>query len=191
MMERDEAIAGHLAALECEDKMVIRRGVDGLIALAGRSPGLVPLLRELLSDPRRKHRWALAYVLGHVAPPAPAAVEALLEALGHPEPDIRWAVALLLIRLGKSHPAIAANLVALSRDGTATQRRMAVYCIRDVGVPGPPARAALVRALGDTDPLVRLAALAAFKNCTGPDAEVERLFLGLFLRDPHDGVRNA
>jgi HEAT repeat protein len=109
-------------------------------------------------------RWPMAYALAQIAPPSDACCQALESALDAQDPDIRWAVVVLLARLARAPAApILSRLVELSTRGTATQRRMALYALRDCGASDARAPQALRAGLGDADPLVRVAALTSLK----------------------------
>ena len=183
-------VAPLIAALEGPDKASIRGAVDSLIRIARDAPQVRKQLGDLLGEPSRKNRWAVAYVLAHLDDPPASVLPALLDALDTDDPDVRWAVALLLIRLGKESNGVVDLLFELLKSGGLHQRRMAVYCLRDIGLRGASLHKLLLP-LEDPDPLVRVAVLTALgaQKRTLPES-VERL-RKLLAADPDTRVRCA
>lgn len=186
----EEKNAALIAGLDHPEKPKIRASVDALIALSARQPDLRETLEQSLSTAQHRNLWALAYVLGHLPQPSGAAIRALLAGLDHKEPDIRWAIALLLIRLAKTESAVASLLLEVSRSGTANQKRMAVYCIRDLQLTDDASLEALLAASADAEATVRVAAVTSLKTRSMGAAARDRL-LELFLTDPDVRVCNA
>lgn len=152
-----------IRALDGTDKQALRSAVDGLIAALRDSPQTASTLKDLLDDPRRKNRWALAYVLAHLPEPA-GLLEPLLDALDDPDPDIRWAIILLLARLAQGGAVHLELPLSLLETGTVRQRRMVIYYLKELKPKGETARRALLSALGDCDPTVRVAAVITLKD---------------------------
>jgi hypothetical protein len=190
-MNGDEKTAALIAALEVSQKAEMRAAVDALIALAERQPALRVSLEQSLGDAHRQNAWALAYVLGHLPQPSAATIRALLAGLDHSEPDIRWAIALLLVRLAKSDGTIARFLSELCRSGGPRQKRMAVYCIRDLKMSDAGSLEALLAASRDSQPAVRIAAAISLKTLAGTSTEARQRLLELFLCDSDIRVCNA
>ena len=115
----------------------------------------------------------------------------MLNALDHPDPDIRWAVMLLLVRLAKTDSGIVRLLLELLETGTPTQRRMALYCIRDMKLTDVPSLQALLDSLRDDDPMVRVAGVTSLKGRTDIDSRGRKMLCELFQNDPDLKVRNA
>jgi len=180
-----------IAALESTDKPEIRAAVDALIDHASHSTEVAETLGAILADATRRNRWAIAYVLAHLPHPSQFALEVLLDVLNHPDPDIRWAVVLLLARLAKAHPHIVTRLLDLLAKGTATQRRMAVYCIRDLELRDGASLQALLETLHDPDPMVRVATVTSLKDRSDLGPNVYDTLLKRFLEDPDVRVRNV
>lgn len=152
-----------IQALDQPDKKAVRESVEVLISMMHREPEVAARLSAALDAAPAEKRWPIAYVLAHVSPLSTPCVDALKGALGLSDPDIRWAVALLLVRLAKKpEPAVAAHLIELLHSGSPTQRRMAVYCLRDIGAEDLLS-SALQHALADSDPLVRVASATSLK----------------------------
>lgn len=189
MLKREEFEL--IEALESDGKRRIRAAVDALIPLARESAELSQALRAMLLDNQRPNRWAVAYILAHLPRPSDEIFQALLEGLAHRDSDIRWAIGLLLVRLAKTEQNIVASLAELCATGSVAQKRMAVYCIRDLNLNDPRSLRALVTALHDADATVRVAAAIGLKNRTDLDADDGKIVLRLFLDDPDSRVRNA
>jgi HEAT repeat protein len=184
-------VAALIAGLDDAQKTNIRAAVDALIAVTTQEPVAREAVEQALAAGQHNNIWALAYVLGHLAQPSRATVRALLAGLDHQEPDIRWAIALLLVRMASAEPSIVALLVELCRSGTSNQRRMAVYCIRDLRLKDENSLQALLSASGDVEPAVRVAAVTSLRTRNNPGAGPRQRLLELFLTDPDFRVGNA
>jgi len=191
MKEDSEQIASLISSLNHPDKKVIRQAADSLISMALHRPEVIQRLNDLLSEAPEGSRWPIAYVLAQIGSPSSACLHVLKEALDTRDPDIRWAVGLLLVRLGKSHVDVVALMLDLLKTGTATQRRMALYCLRDVGPEDKSFQQALLESLRDADPLVRVAAVTSLKFLPKIGKDGLDFLLHLFLSDPDSRVRRT
>jgi HEAT repeat protein len=187
----DQKIAALIADLEKSDKPTLRKAVDALVQMVADAPQIGTTLSELLNDPSRKNRWPIAYVLASLPSPPQSSIHVLIETLDHRDPDIRWAVALILIRLAKADQQILRLLIELASIGTANQRRMAIYSLRDVGAGDEESVHTLLRSLSDLDPTVRVAAVTSLKLQPGLGAIGKNELLQLFLNDQDLRVRNS
>jgi HEAT repeat protein len=187
----DDKIATLIADLEKSDKPTLRKAVDALIGIAAGDPQIGLTLSELLTDPSRKNRWPIAYILASLPLPARASVQVLIETLDHRDPDIRWAMVLILIRLAKTDRQVLGLLIELASKGAANQRRMAIYALRDVGLSDEASVRTLLSALGDPDPTVRVAAVTSLKMRPQLDQDGKTKLLELFLKDQDQRVRNT
>lgn len=184
-------IADLIAALDHPDKPTIRAAVDKLIALAETSSELRDTLNRRLDEPGHKNYWPVAYVLGHQSQPSGVVIRTLLAALDHGEPDIRWANGLLLVRIAHRETAVVPLLIGLCETGSANQKRMALYCLRDLALMDAESRAAMLKALNDKEPTVRVTAVTSLKVRTDVDATVRQKLLTSYLCDTDDRVKNA
>lgn len=191
MTDENEKISSLIDALEHPDKLVIRRAVDALIEFAGRQREVATTLNQLLADTRRKNLWPLAYVLANLPSPSQTVLKVLMDTLGSQDSEVRWAVALLLIRLAKTDQQLASYLLELLSKGTAIQKRMVLYCLRDLGLEDEVSLQALLNSLRDSDPMVRVAAVISSKSRRGCNAESKKLLMKLFSEDPDSRVRNV
>ena len=190
MDEESEKINSLIQSLHHPDKKAAREAVEALISLANTAPEIAVELRSALDRAPAEQRWPIAYVLAQISPLSAPCLEALKAALDISDSDIRWAVALLLVRVAKkSDPGIVAHLVDLLKSGRPTQRRMAVYCLRDIGAQDPLSRRGLLDALCDPDPLVRVAVVTSLKARPEIGREALDHLLRLFAVDPDSRVR--
>lgn len=187
----DQQTAALIADLDHHDKPTLRAAVDQLIPLAAERPRLREILNQRLVDAGHRNYWPVAYILGHLPQPPAAAIESLLDALGHREPDIRWAIALLLIRIAKQDANLVDSLIHLCATGTITQKRMALYSLRDLTLSDPVSSAALLKALGDSDATVRVAATISLKLRSDLNDAGKTILLQTYLKDSEAKVRNA
>jgi HEAT repeat protein len=187
----DQRIGALIADLDQPDKPTIRAAVDALIALAAHSPQLCEKLNHRLDAGGHQNYWPVAYILGSLPQPSRAAVAALLEALDHRDPDIRWAIALLLVRMAKKNANLLEPLIQLCTAGTDKQKRMALYAIRDLALSDAPSLAALLTALRDAEPTVRVAATICLKLRQDLDDAGKKLLLEAYLNDVELKVRHA
>ncbi len=191
MNKSDGEIAALIADLDHADKRKIRVAADTLLFLAAQSAELRAALAGLLLDPSRKNQWAVAYVLGQLPRPNGKVIEALLQSLDHPSPDIRWAIGLLLVRIAKREKDLISRFVELCHTGNPAQKRMALYCLRDLHLDGAESVIPLLNALKDPDPTVRVAAAISLKARPDMDEAGRAALVQCFLDDPDLRVRNA
>lgn len=187
---RAERIASLIEALDAPDRAVVREAVDGLVALAGESRRQD--VREALESRLAvAATWPVAYTLAHLVTPGGECLELLLRGLGNADQDVRWATERLLTRLGQSSKNVAACLLRLLRVGSPVQRRMAVYCLRDIGPDCGKVRSGILDAMRDPVALVRIAVVTTLIK----HPETGRMVLGsirdLACSDPDPQVRNA
>ena len=180
-----------IEALSSSDKPTVRAAVDALIPLLAGSAGLKETLNALLLNAQRKNRWAVAYVLAHLPQPPSKTIEILLDGLGHRDPEIRWAIGLLLVRLAKTENKIVQSLSELCATGSSAQKRMALYCLRDLNLNDKASLQVLLASLRDSDATVRVAATIGLRTRFDFDVNDRKILLQVFLDDPDSRVRNA
>jgi HEAT repeat protein len=184
-----ETVAAIAGCLGADSKTVRRRAADALAAVARYDPAIVAAIRPGLRSANHRIRFGTAYVLGAVGDEALTldTVAALCEALGSSDGDLRWAAAELMVRLGRAHPKeIREELLALVTSANPAARKMALYCLRDLGVRGSGVLQAVAAAARDLDAHVRLAALALLSGSFADQLMLERLG-----SDREVGVRRA
>jgi HEAT repeat protein len=189
-METDR-LAALIADLDHPDKPTIRAAVEQLIELGRESARARTALDRRLTEPGHKNYWPVAYVLGHLAQPSGAAIQNLLNALEHREPDIRWACALLLQRIARAENAVIELLIVLCQSGTVNQKRMSLYCLRDLELTDGRSLQAMLELLSDRDSTVRVAAVTSLKGRGDNGDSVREELLKSYLNDVDIKVRNA
>jgi HEAT repeat protein len=170
---------------------VQRQAAGHLVRFAPLQPEIISLLTEKLSDSDPRLRWTAAFTLAQLDLPAPVPLPVLLENLGHEESDLRWAAAMAVVTLGQKHSQIKPDLVRLARQGNPTQRRMSLYCLRDLGWEDPSVIAVFLAATQDEAAGVRLAALSGIGKLKQENADLIGNIIRLLQEDPDLGVRRA
>lgn len=182
---------GLLACLGHARKAVQRGAAAQLVRFARTQPPLVQALLQKLSDPDPRVRWTAAFTLSHIDLPEPSPLPVLIENLGREESDLRWAAATAVVRLAAQHPSVIDAMLRLACSGNAVQRRMALYCLRDLAQTGPAACAVYLACLDDPDPMVRLGSLSCLGKSRSATSAVQEKLLQVFAADPDPGVRRA
>ena len=169
-------------------KAVQRRAADALARVDDRGAVRAALEPELTATDNER-RWGAAYALGRMSQLERRLLPVLFEVLGHPDGDRRWAGAELVVAVGRREP-ILADLYRIVSAGTSLQRKMGLYCLRDLNACGAEMERAVKTRLGDEEPGVRLAALATVGRCARSVAVVEAT-VDMLDRDRDPGVRRA
>jgi HEAT repeat protein len=180
-----------LQCLSHTKKAVQRRAAEHLVRFARIQPEIISLLREKLSDSDPRLRWTAAFTLAQLDLSTPLPLSVLLENLGHEESDLRWAAATAVITLGQKHSQIKPDLVRLARQGNPTQRRMSLYCLRDLGWEDLAVIEVFLAATWDEAAGVRLAALSGLAKLKQQNADLLHNVTRLLQTDPEIGVRRA
>jgi HEAT repeat protein len=189
-----ETVAAIAGCLGADSKTVRRRAADALAAVARRHPAIVAAIRGALRSPDQRIRFGAAYALGAVGDEVLTldTAAALCEALGSADGDLRWAAAELMVRLGQAYPKeTGERLLALVSSANPAARKMALYCLRDLGVRGSRVLQAVAGALCDLDAHVRLAALAVLSGSFADHHAAAQLMLERLKSDREVGVRRA
>ncbi len=187
-----EALRGCLGASR---KVIQRRAAEALAAMATHEMRVVGKLRAMLSHHDPRARWGAAYALGLATLDGALdldAMPALIEALSSNDGDVRWAAAELVVRLGRKHrDAVSNQLIALAHGGNLSARKMALYCLRDVGGPPEELLAVAESCCGDHQSLLKMAALALIARVENPGDRAATLAIRLLESDPDGGVRRC
>ena len=181
-----------IRSLGADRKIIQRRAAEALAAAATEHPQIVDELRNALSEPNSRMRWGVAYALGLIDDALDQrAMPALFEELASSDGDIRWAAAELVVRLGKGDRAtVGTRLLALSREGNLNARKMALYCLRDIGGNLEELLAAAEQCCVENHSLLKMAALSLISHLDGGERAAE-IALGLLKSDPDEGVRRC
>jgi HEAT repeat protein len=169
-------------------KVVQRRAAEALAALEAAGTPVRAAIEPLLAAPALRTRFGAAYALSRLGPTPASCVPVLLDALGTDDGDLRWAAATILLPFGSG--TLDEPLRDLLRNGNAAQRKMALYCLRDVEPPPTDVETELLAALADPEAAVRLAAMAALARLGRDRAAVSRA-LARLVDDADVGVRRA
>ena len=149
------------AAMNDADTNVRYQAAGALAKCDASNEALGALERALLKDRRNEVRAAAAAALGRLGA---AAVDVLTRgALQTDNAFVRKHCARALGHSDAGHQAVDA-LAQVLADADPEVRREAVWALALIGPPGKPARAALKKALGDEDYVVRFAAAEATKR---------------------------
>jgi len=131
-----EELTALVGCLGHERKAVQRPAAEAFATLAARDQTARAALDGALASGTLRQRWGAAFALSLGSDPPPAIVPVLLDTLGADDGDLRWAAAAILLGLRDRDP-VAAGLRGLLDAGNAAQRKMALYCLRDLGVRSP------------------------------------------------------
>ena len=186
-----DSVDSLLDELQHGDRAVVRHAVDMLVGMALQEPLLAGLLERRLDDEKTPWKWPVAYTLGRLGKASGACLDVLAAGLGSEDQDVRWATQRLLTDLGRTQTTADEMLLALARDGLPIQRRMAVYCLRDIGLTDERSAHAIVEACADPEPLVRVAAVTSLMNLRTVTAELASVLRRLIYEDADERVRNA
>jgi HEAT repeat protein len=177
-------------ALGAPTKAVQRGAAEALAALGRAGEAAVEqVLARALHDGDGRRRWGAAYAWSRLGCIPPACLPVLLDALGASDGDLRWASAAILRELGDGDEVVAA-LRGLLGSVNPLQRKMALYCLRDLAPRDAGLEAHLLGALDDVEPAVRLAAMAALAHLA-IDRDGAGRALVARLDDADPGVRRA
>ncbi|MGH7865107.1 MAG: HEAT repeat domain-containing protein [Candidatus Binataceae bacterium] len=185
------------AVLEClgsDCKAVQRRASDALVARASHDVRVKGAVRKLLTSASPHARWGGAYALGTIGGDAfdLSALAALLEALDAGDGDLRWAAAQRIVELGgKYREEVCDALIALEGRGAVAARKMALYCLRDLGAAHENVRALAERAATASEVHLRLAALSLLGSLGDGGARSAETIVQRLEEDSDAGVRRS
>ena len=169
------------------DKAVQRPAAEAFAALGERGVDVQDVLLAALASPVAGRRWAAAFALARLHAPADLLLPVLLETLGVDDGDLRWAAATIVVGLA-DRARVFEGLRHLLPSGNAAQRKMALYCLRDLDQRAAEVDAAIVRCLADEDRDVQLAAIASLARlATDRPAAAAHLIRALAATDPGVG----
>jgi HEAT repeat protein len=191
----DATLDALLDCLGANRKIVQRRAAEALAAAASRDTNIVEKLRGALSRPEGRARWGAAYALGLITADGALdlrAMPALLEALSSDDGDIRWAAAELVVRLAATNrDAISDQLISLAREGNLNARKMALYCLRDVGGSREQLLAVAENCCEGRQSLLKMAALSLLTRLADSSDRASALAIRLLENDSDAGVRRC
>ncbi len=195
IMLAEPALDALIQCLGANRKVIQRHAAEALAASALHDARIVEKLRAMLSHHDPRARWGAAYALGLVNLDDaldPRAMPSLVEALSSSDGDVRWAAAELMVRLGRKNcDAVSSQLIALARDGNLNARKMALYCLRDIGGPREELLAVAESCCGDHQSLLKMAALSLIARLEDSGDRAAALAIRLLEGDPDAGVRRC
>jgi HEAT repeat protein len=181
-----DELAALAEALGDGRKAVERGAAETFATLARRGVAVERILDEALVSSAPRRRWGAAFALSLLGDPPLRTLPVLLDALGVDDGDVRWAAAGVVVRM-TDREATARTLLDLVRAGNGRQRKMALYCLRDLGVRSVDAEHAVLRALADADWDVRLASITTLPRLAlDRRAAAERLVVVLETGEARD-----
>ena len=184
----DAATVQRLLELLGHSAKEIRRRAAGALKVAVCDQRHARSVAAGLSSEEPHRSWGAAFALGRTGHDSPEIVDAALRALGSPDGDVRWAAAELCCNLVRRGACPEDRLQSLAADAPPRQRKMALYCMRDLGREYV---ATYLAALDDDDAGVRFAGLAGLgRSRLVDDAALARMAVCLHS-DTVPGVRRA
>jgi HEAT repeat protein len=184
-----------IQCLGANRKVIQRRAAEALAASALHDARVVEKLRAMLLHHDSRARWGAAFALGLVNLDDALdlrAMPSLVEALSSSDGDVRWAAAELVVRLGKKNrDAVSNQLIALASSGNLNARKMALYCLRDVGGPREELLAVAESCCGDHKSLLKMAALSLLSRVADSSDRAATLAIHLLESDDDAGVRRC
>lgn len=185
------------AVVEClgsDSKAVQRRASDALVARAQGDARVAGAVRGLLNSANSYARWGAAYALGTIGGDVLdlGALDALLEALDASDGDLRWAAAQRVVDLGRNNRGeVCGALVALEHRGGVVARKMALYCLRDLGAASDEVRELAERTATDGGVHLRLAALSLLGTLGDSSGRAAETIAQRLEKDSDAGVRRS
>jgi HEAT repeat protein len=178
-----------IESLADERKTVQRHAAEAVAHAAGIVPIVVQRLEDIVTSGPWRERWGAVFALSLMGTIRQSALATLLEALDSDDGDVRWAAADLLKRLARGASALVTGaLVQAAQTGTAKQRKMSLYLLRDLQFH---AAADVARIALEADVMeVRLAALAALA-ALALDKTAAAAHVVTLMRDDDERMRRA
>ena len=206
----DDVVRSLLVCLGHTTKKIQRGAATVLTRFAPQQPEIIEALTHRLTDPDPRLRWTAAFTLSQLDLPSPSPqrvnvssnqtqlldtstlLPVLIENLGHQESDLRWAAATAVLQFARHHAQdVAHAMIQLANTGNAVQRRMALYCLRDLKQTDQMAQEAYLTSLRDEDPMVRLGGLSCLGKLRLTSETIREATIRLLEHDPDLGVRRA
>ena len=206
----DDVVRNLLTCLGHRTKKIQRGAATVLVRFASQQPDIIAALTHKLTHPDARLRWTAAFTLSQLEPPSPSPqrvnvssnqtqlldtftlLPVLIENLGHQESDLRWAAATAVLQLARHYSQdVAQAMIRLVYKGNAVQRRMALYCLRDLKQTDHTAQDAYLASLRDEDPMVRLGGLSCLGKLRLRSGAMRAAIPRLLEHDPDMGVRRA
>ncbi|MFT4571010.1 MAG: HEAT repeat protein [Hyphomicrobiaceae bacterium] len=183
----EASIDAFVHLLAAPTKSVRRRAAGALAKSLAAGLGEAPLAAAL-SNRNPLRRWGAVFASAEAGRTDESTYSGALDALASEDGDVRWAAAEIVRRLSLTHDPNGRALARLASSESSHARKMALYCMRDLGCSEAEV---LSTALADEVAFVRLAALAAVSHFQRAGGPMLRLIEGLLMADPDPGVQRA
>ncbi len=166
-----------------------RRLAAGALAAAVGDPAHDCALRAGLASNDPLQSWGVCFAFASAGESGREVCLAALRALELDDGDVRWAAAEIVAAAIPGDDGFARAVGETASAGGANARKMALYCLRDAGVP---AIQLYLDALDATDPGVKLAGLAGLQRC-GRECRADSVVrvITCLRADTDCGVRRA
>jgi len=166
-------------------RRVQRRAAEVLAALAATSEVAGAVIQGELDSSNPAARWGAAFAQAALGCPSLTAAMVWIDGLGSPDSDLRWAAHALIVRHLSSvdGQAVDGLLRAAAGPSDPQRRKMALYCLRDLGLEGGDICRLCAVALDACEIEVRLAALSAYPRVVACRAEAADL-VARYVTDP-------
>jgi HEAT repeat protein len=190
IVSSDVRTADHLARLCAPSKSVRRDAARALASAAKADAHVRDVLCAGLESRDSRTRFACAFALAHAGADGfvPHVLDALCEALDADDSDERWAAAAAIGQMADaSEPRV--RMAKMARAAAPRTRRMALYCLRDLG--GSHDCGLGADASRDPDAHVRLAALAMIARSSRGCTHCAAVVLERLEHDQSAGVRRS
>jgi hypothetical protein len=184
----DEPLCRALIELCGHPRKEVSRRSAGALSRGAGAPPCRALIEAALGDSDARRRWGATFALARAGVLSDAVVGAAVDALASRDGDVRWAGAEIVCRAARERPDVASVLIAAAAAASPEQRKMALYCLRDIGAD---AASHFSAALADDDRSVRLAGLAGLARCASLAPEQRERLFSCVAEDCDEGVRRA
>ncbi len=188
------SVVERLIDLLTDSDKEIRRRAAGALVTAARSKRYCPVLRDALDDTDPDRRWGACFALNLAGESSSRIFQVAVDSLAHQDRDVCWAATHVVVQACRNDSARSGVLLGLVSSGKPEVRKMALYCLRELG---SASMSLFAGALTDEHTAVRLAALAGLfrlsrQSMSSPvDADVIARVRDCLENDSNEGVRRA
>jgi HEAT repeat protein len=184
----DDELVGLLVALLGESNKQLSRRAAGLLSRAVEGERARALVVGALDAPSPLQRWGAAFTLASAEMFSAEIGVAALDALALDDGDIRWAAAGIVRAVAERDGAFLGRLERTAEESSGDQRKMCLYCLRDLGHTDPRVYLA---ALDAADVGTRHAALSGLQACGEPEPATLDGVVARLAAESDPGVRRS
>ncbi len=145
--------------LACFDRDNEALRLNAAMTLGTIGPKAVDPVRERLSDPNPRVRFAAVEALGFIGQPAAGAAHDLVARLQDEDPNVRRKTVYVLARLETKSPAVAEGIINALADKNADVAEQALEAVKNMGAPPKEALPALTKLAGHDKQQMRVEAI--------------------------------